>query len=244
MTASEFMAIAPMFASEDVCRPSMCHPFRHKNNLFVTDGRIALACDASGLDADEIQETKDKMQRHIGDRIVNDHLKECEDKIESGEYRSYSLDGVCGAVCAAFANVEPEMMWLRMNEPDDDPAENFEPDSVRFVHQTFTAVIMANPARSVISGYYASLIVGLMANFGPVDAFANLKDTHDRLYFRGPRWKCVLMPRLTKSRGVCFEWNYYGGCAIADAKTGKLVWSRDCSAVKPDMDMLRQGGAK
>lgn len=244
MTTGEFMAIAPMFTSEDVTRPSMCRPFRHGHYLFATDGHIALACDASGLDADEIQETADKMQRHIGDRIVNDHLKECEDKIESCKYCKYDLGKVADAVCASFADIEPEMMWLRMNEPDeDDPDDDFEPDSVRHVHEAFTSVIMANCSRSVIAGYYASLIVGLMNNFGPVEAYASVNSPHDKLYFRGPKWKCVLMPRLVKARGNCYEWNYYGGCAIADAQTGELVWGRDLAAVKPDMDMLRKGMA-
>ena len=242
MKASEFMAIAPMFTGEDVTRPAFSTPFRHGHHLFATDGRIALACDASGLDADEIQETPDETQRHIGERIINDHFKSCEDKIANREYRRFSLEGVCAAMCAAFANVEPEMMWLRMNDPDaDDPDADFEPDSVRHVHEAFTSIIMANKARSIVAGYYASLIVGLMANFDPVDAYAS-DNPHDMLYFRGDNWKCVLMPRLVKSKGICHEFNLYGGCAIADARTGKLVWGRNCAAVLPDMETLRNGG--
>lgn len=243
MNVSEFMAIAPMFTSEDVSRPAFRTPFRHGVHLFATDGRIALVC-ASATDA-RIQETNDVQQKSVGERTINDFVKGCERNIESCKYCKYDLGKVADAVCASFADIEPEMMWLRMNEPDeDDPDDDFEPDSVRYVHQTFTAVIMANSARSVISGYYASLIMGLENNFGPVEAFADIRNPETPMFFRGPDWKCVLMPRRAKSRGVCFEWNYYGGCAIADAKTGKLVWSRDCSAVRPDMDMLRQGGAK
>ena len=243
MTASEFMAIAPMFTGEDVTRPAFNTPFRHGDHLFATDGRIALACDAK-LEVGDILETLDETQRHIGERIINDHFKSCEDKIAGGEFRRFSLEGVCAAMCAAFANVEPEMMWLRMNLPDDDPDQDFEPDSVRWVQSTFTSVIMANKARSVVAGYYASLIVGLMANFAPVDAYASVKDPHDMLYFSGPGWRCVLMPRLGMPRVVCHEWNYYGGCAIADAMTGKLVWGRDCAAVLPDMDTLRKAVAE
>lgn len=241
MTASEFMSIAPMFASEDVCRPALRVPFRHGNHLFATDGRIAFACEAYGLDADEIKETHDEQQRNVGRRILDDNIKPVEAEIDSGKYSGFGLCSIGEAVCAAFANVEPEMMALRANEPDeDDPCNDFEPDSVRLVHERFTAVIMANPARSFVSGYYASLIYGLMRNYGPVEAYADRHDPHARLYFRGDNWRCVLMPRLVSPRGCCWEWNYYGGCAIADASTGDLVWRRT-DGVNPDIDALRSG---
>ena len=124
-----------------------------------------------------------------------------------------------------------------MNLPDDDPDEDFEPDSVRHVHSVFTSVIMPNPARSVVAGYYASLIYGLVHLFGPADAYSDVRNPHDMLFFQGSCWKCVLMPRLAKG----FSHSY---CAIADAITGKLVWGRDCSAISPDMDTLRKGAAK
>lgn len=42
MTASEFMAIAPMFASEDATRPSLHEPFRHG---YAKDARrMAFVC--------------------------------------------------------------------------------------------------------------------------------------------------------------------------------------------------------
>lgn len=239
MTVGEFMAISPFFTSEDVTRPSFNTPFRHGDHLFATDGRIAIAYD--GTDIGEIQETSNETQKQIGDRIINDHFGVCKQKIASGEYRKYEIGKIKDAVCAVFANVEPEMMWLRMNEPDAyDPDGDFEPDSVRRIHEVFTAVIMANKARSVVAGYYASLIMGLENNFGFVDAYAG-RSPQDMLYFSGPCWKCVLMPRLVKARGCCHEWSMYGGCAIADAMTGKLVWSRDLSAVDPDIDALRKG---
>ena len=70
-----------------------------------------------------------------------------------------------------------------------------------------------------------------------LDAYANVRDPHDMLYFLGSCWRCVLMPRLAKG----FSHSY---CAIADAITGKLVWGRECSAISPDMDTLRKGLAK
>ena len=237
------MAIAPMFTSEDVMRPALREPFRHGDHLFATDGRIALVC-RSGT-SDGIKETDDVQQKSIGERIINEHVKACEVCIERCQYQKYELGKISDAVCAAFANVEPEMMWLRMNEPDeDDPDDDFEPDSVRHIHEVFTAVIMADPARSVVAGYYASLIMGLENNFGPVEAFANTDNPEAELFFRGPDWKCVLMPRRAKSGGVNHEWNYYGGCAIADAQTGKLVWGRDLSGVVPDLETLRKGVEK
>ena len=240
MNTGEFMAIAPLFTSEYVSRPSFTTPFRHGDHLFASDGRIALVCSDTG----SVNETEDEMQKKIGNRLINEHIKTCEDNIACGKYRSFDLGKLREAVCAAFANVEPDMMELRMNLPDDDPDEDFEPDSVRHVHSVFTSVIMANPSRSVVAGYYASLIYGLVHFFGPADAYSDVSDPHDMLYFRGSCWKCVLMPRLAKGRGISYEWNYYGGCAIADAMTGKLVWGRDCAAVLPDMDTLRKAVAE
>jgi hypothetical protein len=47
------------------------------------------------------------------------------------------------------------------------------------------------------------------------------------------------MPRLVKPHGNNFEWEYYGGCSIADAKTGALVRPRN--ERKPDIDVLCLG---
>ncbi len=98
---------------------------------------------------------------------------------------------------------------------------------------------MANPARSVIAGYYASLIAGLMKYHGPVEAYADASDPHAMLYFRGPDWNCALMPRMVCSKGTSWEWNRFGGCSIADAWTGSLVYGRDEEG-NPDMDALRK----
>ena len=228
------MAIAPLFASEnDVPRPAFNTPFRHGGHLFASDGRIALVCSDTG----SVKETEDEMQKHIGNRLINDHIKTCEESIANCKYRRFDLGKLSEAVCAAFANVEPDMMELRMNLPDDDPDEDFEPDSVRHVHSIFTSVIMANPARSVVAGYYASLIYGLDKIFGPAEAYSDVRNPHDMLFFLGSCWKCVLMPRLAKGF-------IHSHCAIADAITGKLVWGRECSAISPDMDTLRKGAAK
>lgn len=241
MTPGEFLSIAPMFASDDVTRPQLHEAFRHGHNLFVTDGRIALVCDASGLDADDIGETTDETQRSCGDSIIKKYIEPFKAKVGSGNYRGYGLASITEAVCAAFANIEPEMMELRANEPDEcELKEDSTPDSVRYVHQTFTAIIMPNPARSVVSGYYASLVVGLIKSYGPVEAYADASDPHAMLYFRGPDWNCALMPRLVKPRGFNYEWNYYGGCAIGDAWSGKLVWGREAGS-HPDIDELRFG---
>ena len=241
MTPGEFLSIAPMFASDDVTRPQLHEAFRHGHNLFVTDGRIALVCDASGLDADDIGETDDEKQRSCGESIIKKYIEPFKAKVDNGQYREYGLASITEAVCAAFANIEPEMMRLRANEPDeDDPDADGSPDSVRDVHHMFTAIIMPNHARSVISGYYASLVVGLMKSYGPVAAYADPHNPHAPLYFCGEKWDCALMPRLVKPRGFNYEWNYYGGCAIGDAWSGKLVWGREGGSY-PDIDELRFG---
>ena len=66
MTASEFMAIAPMFASEDVTRPSLHEPFRCNDRLFATDGRIALAYRARFTELCKIAETTDEKRWSLG----------------------------------------------------------------------------------------------------------------------------------------------------------------------------------
>ena len=62
MTASEFMAIAPMFTGEDATRPSLHEPFRCGDRLFATDGRIALAHRARFTELRRIAETTN--ERH------------------------------------------------------------------------------------------------------------------------------------------------------------------------------------
>ena len=239
MKASEFMAIAPMFAGEDVTRPAFSMPFRHGDHLFATDGRIALAHRARFTELCKIAETTDEKRLGIGKSIMG-MIESNDAKIASGKYQGFGLCSMMEAVIEAFANVEPEMMWLRANEPDeDDPDADGSPDSVRYIHELFTSVIMANPARSVIAGYYASLIAGLMKYHGPVEAYADANDPHAMLYFRGPDWNCALMPRMVCSKGKCWEWNCFGGCSVADAWTGSLVYGRDEEG-NPDMDALRK----
>ena len=43
--------------------------------------------------------------------------------------------------------------------------------------------------------------------------------------------------------GTSWEWNRFGGCSIADALTGSLVYGRD-EECNPDMDALRKGVSK
>ena len=189
MTASEFMAIAPMFASEGVTRPSLHEPFRCGDRLFATDGRIALAHRARFTELCRIAETTDEKRLGLGKSIMG--MVELNDaKIASGKYQGFGLCSMMEAVIAAFANVEPEMMWLRANEPDED-----DPDA---------------------------------------------SDPHAMLYFRGPDWNCALMPRMVCSKGTSWEWNCFGGCSVADAWTGSLVYGRDEEG-NPDMDALRKG---
>lgn len=240
MTASEFMAIAPMFASEDVTRPSLHEPFRCGDRLFVTDGCIALAHRARFAELCRIAETTDEKRLSLG-KSIRSMVEICDAKIAKGKYQVYGLRSITEAVVVAFANIEPKMMWLRANEPDeDDPDADGSPDSVSHVHKTFTSVIMANPARSVIAGYYASLIAGLEKYHGPVEAYADVSDPNAMLYFRGPDWNCVLMPIMV---GRGYERNSLAGCSIADALTGSLVYGRDEEDAL-DMDALRKGMAK
>ena len=238
MTPSEFYSIAPLFISEEETRRALCSAFRHRHHLFASDGRIALICDAHCVEADCINETADESQRGIADSLLKDYVVKIQKRI-GGWYEPFPLGKLAEAACAAFADVEPEMMWLRSNAvDDDDPEANGDLDSVRYVHEAFTSVILANKPRSLIAGYYASLIAGLAKFYGPVDAYTDPIDPHAPLFFRGDNWRCILMPRLVKPRNGNWEWDYYGGCSIADAATGELVRPRH--EREPDLDILRQ----
>jgi len=219
MKASDFLAIAPMFASEDGTRKAFETSFRHGHHLFATDGRIALVTDAYSLDTDGIFETREK-------------------DVYCGKYRGYGLCNIGEAVCAAFANLEPDMMLLRANKPwPDDPDDDGKPDSVREVHNAFVSIILANPARTVIAGDYASLIFGLVRHYGPVEAFADPNNPHAELYFRGDNWRCVLMPLRIVSSPFRSVADMFYGRAISDAATGELVHKRSDGEV--NIDALR-----
>lgn len=123
--------------------------------MFVTDGRIALACRFYGFSFGGIAETTNARQKDIGERIIRNHIEATEAKIDSGKYCGYGMCSITEAVVAAFANVEPEMMYLRSKIlDDDDPEADCLPNSVRYVHEAFTAVILANPARSKMPGLH------------------------------------------------------------------------------------------
>ena len=224
MNVEEFLSIAQMFASEDGSRQSLGTSFRYGHHLFVTDAKIALIKDASGLDADEIGQTTDAAQRNVGNRLIKEHIERICSAIDSDKYCEYDLCDIGNAVCELFASIEPEMMSLRANSSDPDDLDNDGmPDSVRFVHDRYSVVIMANPARSVISGYYASLIAGLVTNFGPVTAYADKNDANAEMYFRADNWSCILMPRKTYGYD---DGSHYLYTSIADARTGELVHRR------------------
>lgn len=220
MKISDFLAIAPMFASEDKTRPTLSESFRLGNRVFVSDESQALVAKLPQC-ALVMPETHDKLQKGICDKTLQ-YIEAIESKIDAGEYVWYGYGDISGAVSEAVANLEPEMMRLRMNMLDsDDPDNDGMPYSVRLVQERHSAVIMANPARTVVNGYNASLIAGLIKNFGPVEAYAAKDDPHAELYFRGDNWKCIVMPlRVGGYDSSVHYWCYH---AIADAKTGELI---------------------
>ena len=103
MKASDFLAIAPMFASEDGTRKAFETSFRHGHHLFVTDGHIALVTDAYSLDTDGIFETRDLEQRRIGDKIIAD-IEAREKDVCSGKYHGY---GLCCVIAKFFCGLIP-----------------------------------------------------------------------------------------------------------------------------------------
>ena len=112
---------------------------------------------------------------------------------------------------------------LRHHEADpDDPDDVDSEDSERYVLSRDTRVIMPDERRHVIAGYYAGVVADMCKFCGRLaTACADQKSERNTLYFRGSGWSIVLQPLYLRDGNM--YWIEHN--AIADALTGKLVWS-------------------
>ncbi len=230
MTPYDFQSISHMFVSTDLTRKTLCESFFYHNNFFATDGAIALC--VSSVDTHPFPSTTNQKQIGVAKRLFNDYIQPCESFVGSGQYVRFSLSYLPGAVSLAFASVQSDVMFLRACDYESDSC----PPTFRDVYHAFTSVILGNSARSVISGYYGSLLAGLHKEYGPANCFSHPRDPHKPLYFRAYNWRLVIMP-LRVDPGS-FDADRFSGRVVADAIPGTVV--RDRCMRKNNIDDLRK----
>ena len=225
MTEQQFKEFAERIVSEDVTRPALRSAFRYKGHSIVTDGRIGLVVDTAFESLPEAADVQESIAYSLVDKIIPD----IEQKVSAGKYFHFVCDSdlLSRAAQAVAKDLEPDMAKLRHhvadpNDPDDADGE----DSERYVLQTHTNIIMPDNRRTVVSGYYAGLVADISLRCGRLaSACADRKSERSTLYFRGSGWSIVLQPLyLCDGNMYWIEHN-----AIADALTGKLVWSHSAN---------------
>lgn len=221
MTEEQFKEFAERIVSEDVTRPSLHNAFRWNEYSVVTDGRIALVVNRAFESLPEASVE----QKTIAASLVERMIPDIEHKLSVGKYDKFDLDVelLVRAAAAVVEDLAPDMAKLRHHEADpDDPDDVDCEDSDRYVYQTYTNVIMPDRKRTVVSGYNARLVADICHRCGPVTACADQKQAKNTLCFRGDDWTVLLQPLyLRDGNEYWIEHN-----AIADARIGKLVWSR------------------
>ena len=104
-------------------------------------------------------------------------------------------------------------------------------------------VILTNVARTVIAGYYASVVANCCLIGGKARAYMDKRHGDGGpLYLAGQGWELLLMP--LRVRG-CTGDNLCDAASVADAATGLLVSRRAFGCF--NLDKLRfpqEGGAK
>lgn len=241
MTSTEFKHLAGFCVSEDVTRPAMRSAFYWGGSALATDGRIALVADAKPVDLP----ASDEAQQRLAQSLHGEMLPEARKNVANGKYEEFKLDidKLAAAVRAVVGDIAPEMAELRHNEPDpDDPDDVPSEDSERFVLSMYTMVILPNARRTVIAGYYASVVASCCLIGGNARAYMDkLHGDSDPLYLAGQGWELLLLPLRTSGYGgsIC------PAASVADAATGLLVNRRAAGCF--NLDKLRfpqKGGAK
>lgn len=232
MNEEEFKGFVERIASEDETRLALRSAFRWKDHSIVTDGRMALVVDR----AFESLPIAVDGQQTIAARLVDEILPEQ----SRAEYARFDLDAdlLGRAAAAAAQDIAPEMEELRHYVADpDDPDDMDSEDSERYVLTRQTRVIMPNQKRNVIAGYYAGVTADICKG-RTASAYASQKDGNRLLYVKGDDWQLVLMPLLIDNRNEHDVGWAFHGTAVADAKTGELVWRRSNDGPCP-IDALR-----
>lgn len=222
MTEEQFKEFAERIVSEDVTRPALRNAFRWEGHSIVTDARIALVVDTA---FESLPEAKDG-QESIAASLVKRMIPDIGRKLSLGKYGYFSLDSdlLLRAAVAVKEDLKPDMDELRHYKADpDDPDDVDSEYSERYIYSIRTNVIMPDERRTVVSGYYARLVADISLRCGRlVAACADRKLARDTLWFRGTGWSVLLQPLHCRDNGD-HSWNRHN--AIADARTGELVWS-------------------
>jgi len=241
MTSTEFKHLAGFCVSEDVTRPALRVPFYWGGSAIATDGRIALVADAEPGDLPP----SDEAQMRLAHSLHGEVLPEARKNVANGKYEEFELDidRLVAAVIAVETDIAPEMAELRYYDPDpDDPDDVPSKESERFVLSRYTMVILPNAQRTVIAGYYASVVANCCLIGGKARAYMDKRHGDGGpLYLSGLGWELLLMP--LRMRGYVDDPIY--AASVADAATGLLVNRH--AAGRFDIDKLRfpeQGGAK
>jgi len=233
MTSAEFKYLAGFCVGESEFRPAMRTAFYWGGTAIVTDGRIALVADAKPGDLP----ASDEAQQHLAQSLHGELLPEARKNVANGKYEEFELDidRLVAAVSAVETDIAPEMDELRHYEPDpDDPDDVASEDSERFVLSRYTIVILPNAQRTVIAGYYASVVANCCLIGGKARAYMDKRHGDgDPLYLAGRGWELLLMP--LRMRGYVDDPIY--AASVADAATGLLVNRR--AAGRFDLDKLR-----
>lgn len=245
MTIDEFKQFAPRIVSEDVSRPSIMQPCRNGCHAYATDGRIALifeTCDQSFKLDDEVD------ARNVTTHL-NNYIIEFNTAITRGKCEAFCLDAALLRIAAraTFDNLAPSLDYLRTYEPDpDDPDDVPATETVRFVYERYSRVILPDRGRTVIAGYYADIIADILAATDTSCAYVRHDIKNSPIFTQGKYWCLILMPlRATHDFG---EARWMDASAIADAATGELLHGYNIDEPdRADLDALRfpkKGGAK
>ena len=223
MTIDEFKLFAPRIASEDETRRALRRPFRFQRRAYVTDGRVALvldeACDASLVTAVEAGATTAALQldKHITAFAAANVLGCCE---------MFGLDAALlrAAARATFADLEPSMDYLRSHEADpDDPGDVSTTESVRFVHERYSRVILPDCGRTVVAGHFADILADVLAATGARHACVRHDIRSVPVYAGGENWHLMIMP--LRAELTFGETGWMVAASVADAATGELLHS-------------------
>lgn len=222
MTIDDFKLFAPRIASEDETRRALQQPFRFQRRAYVTDGRIALVietCDDSLMKAEEAGATTVALQ-------LNKYTIAFDAALHLGNCEAFSLDaGRLGiAATLTFGDLEPSMDYLRSYEPDsDDPDDVASTESVRFVRERYSHVILPNRGRSVIAGYYADILNEVLALTNTHCAYVRHDLKNSPIYAKGENWYLMVMP--LRAEPTFGETGWMVAASVADAATGELLHS-------------------
>lgn len=241
MTIEQFKEFAPRIVSEDETRRALMYPCCNGCRAYASDGRIALiikTCYTSSFKTDD----------ETGVRVVTTSLNDCinafDAALERGNCEAFSIDAdrLRNAARATFDDLEPSMDYLRSYEPDPDDLDDVaSTESVRFVRERYSRVILPNRGRSVIAGYYADILADVLAATDTHCAYVRHYIKDSPIYAKGANWYLIVMPIRTDC-GYGGEKRWMNDSAIADAATGELVHSYDPDGNGPDradMDVLR-----